>query len=199
MRIPAASFNETRDDRATLIRLSAMNGRLLRSKEEQAALVRCLRGSRSQATRARVPFGQILGLVAEAEASSHANPIDSELPRQTVAADRASRDELRGKARAARSAELHIERLARDIKTLEREIESLRTDLSPLGHVTYFALVRASRLPLVAMLTDGACSGCHMRVPSALVGSILNKGGIQKCPSCDRVLLAPEVELRPTF
>jgi predicted nucleic acid-binding Zn-ribbon protein len=42
----------------------------------------------------------------------------------------------------------------------------------------------------VVLVNDGACQGCHMRVPPQLFNQILRGGEVFDCPSCHRILFA---------
>jgi hypothetical protein len=111
-------------------------------------------------------------------------------PAETVA-DVVAIDSVRRRNEAfpSRAAEPELERMSATIRTIERQIDTLRATLSPVGSTIYRALSRARRFPFISRLEQGACSGCNMRVPSALAASMVSIGRGQQCPSCSRLLL----------
>jgi predicted nucleic acid-binding Zn-ribbon protein len=56
----------------------------------------------------------------------------------------------------------------------------------------YQSLLDAGRTPAVVAIERGACSGCHMRLPTMLEYKACRSTAIHMCPHCRRMLYAPE-------
>jgi hypothetical protein len=82
-----------------------------------------------------------------------------------------------------------LEHFAQTIKSLEREANAARKELSSEGLRHYGALLRLKRLPFVAYVRGGLCGECHLRLPSALASSVSTGATDHRCPFCIRLLL----------
>lgn len=93
--------------------------------------------------------------------------------------------------RAARrsNAAAVFDRPAKAIGVLEREAAQLRAGLSPIARRAVELLERKSTLPLVSRLDGDTCGECHLRLPTALAGSV-SPETVERCPNCKRVLIA---------
>ena len=82
-----------------------------------------------------------------------------------------------------------FDRPAKAIGVLEREAADLRAGLSPLARRAVELLERKSTLPLTSRVDGGACSECHLRLPTSLACSVAAET-VERCPNCKRVLIA---------
>jgi uncharacterized protein len=57
----------------------------------------------------------------------------------------------------------------------------------------YELLLKAGRIPVVVAIERGACSGCHVRLPTMLESRARRMTAIHRCPHCRRMLYAPEL------
>jgi uncharacterized protein len=60
----------------------------------------------------------------------------------------------------------------------------------------YHSLVGAGRAPAVVAIERGACSGCHVRLPTILENQAACAVALYICPCCRRMLYAPELIFR---
>jgi predicted nucleic acid-binding Zn-ribbon protein len=76
-------------------------------------------------------------------------------------------------------------------KNPEATIAKLRGTIPPqiLGH--YDRLVARGKKGL-AMVRDQVCTGCHMRLPIAVIMTLMHGNDIQLCDSCGRYLYLAE-------
>jgi predicted nucleic acid-binding Zn-ribbon protein len=56
----------------------------------------------------------------------------------------------------------------------------------------YRSLLAAGRRPPVVAIVGGACSGCHVRLPTTLEYQALHVFALYSCPRCRRLLYAPD-------
>jgi len=75
------------------------------------------------------------------------------------------------------------------IASLEREAAELRARLSSRAESAVDVLDRKGTLPLVSQIDGVACSQCHLRLPTALAGSVA-ASAFERCPHCKRVVIA---------
>jgi len=57
----------------------------------------------------------------------------------------------------------------------------------------YLSLMDAGRHPPVVAIERGACSGCHVRLPTMLQHQAGRAPALYTCPQCRRMLYAPDV------
>ena len=57
----------------------------------------------------------------------------------------------------------------------------------------YEAVLELGRAPALAAIERGACSGCHIRLPTMLESQARHAPGVHVCPRCRRLLHAPEL------
>ena len=57
----------------------------------------------------------------------------------------------------------------------------------------YHSLFDAGRRPAIAAIEHGICSGCHIRLPTAVESQTRRVPAVHICPSCRRMLYAPEL------
>jgi hypothetical protein len=82
-----------------------------------------------------------------------------------------------------------LPRLKAAISSLQGEADELRAELSPLAERAVVILARKKVLPIVAGLDHQTCGECHLRLPTALAGSVALKTGLHRCPHCKRILV----------
>jgi hypothetical protein len=175
---------EDRSDAHSLTQLSDAHTALRQCQAKRAALVLPLVDGRTRPAVTIAALDPNARLVTEGTAE--------------IVADILSVDAVRRRNEAmtsARVVEAELERMSATIRAIERQIDTLRATLSPIGSTIYRALSRAKRLPFISRLEQGACSGCNMRAPSALAAAVLSKGSGLQCPFCSRLLL-PLDEIR---
>ncbi len=71
------------------------------------------------------------------------------------------------------------------------ERRALEAKLPPLVLEAYERAVRGGRRPAVVSLVASVCSGCHMRLHSALEQKIRRRQGVAPCPHCFRLVFDP--------
>lgn len=78
----------------------------------------------------------------------------------------------------------------------ETAIADLRSKVPDpiLGH--YDRLVARGKKG-VAIVRNQVCTGCHMRLPIAVIMTLMRDEDIQLCDSCGRYLFLPETEKNP--
>jgi hypothetical protein len=57
----------------------------------------------------------------------------------------------------------------------------------------YERLLDGSRRPVIAAIERGACSGCHVRLPTMVEHAARRSPAVHTCPHCHRMLYAPEL------
>lgn len=90
-------------------------------------------------------------------------------------------DELRGKIGAADGQ--------------VRELEGKRSSVAAAVDQTLlqrYETIRKKRLPALAPLRGGTCSGCNMNVPPQLANTLRATKGTDVCPNCHRIIYSPE-------
>ena len=179
------------EDLALLLRLSHVRVELHRYRQEAAGA--------SAHVRQRQARVSLVGAIFHADAVALATV------RKVVAPDRVTVDVLReavaggrrdydsASRRAARSTgaiRALLARLSAAIAQLEEEADGLRAQASPLARRVLEVLERKGTLPLVASLDGRACGECHLSVPTALASAVATRPAVQRCPHCNRVLVA---------
>lgn len=119
---------------------------------------------------AQRPWNLIVEVTAGAVASNHGEPTMVRATRRTNTA-------------------AVFDRPTKAIGVLEREAADLRSGLSPLARRAVELLERKSTLPLVSRVDGGACSECHLRLPTGLACSVAPET-VESCPNCKRLLIA---------
>ena len=74
-----------------------------------------------------------------------------------------------------------------------RDREALSGRLPRLLLERYELLLGAGRTPAVARIDRGACSGCHVRLPTMLESAARRSPAVHVCPHCRRLLYSPEL------
>ena len=59
----------------------------------------------------------------------------------------------------------------------------------------YETLLEVGRTPPVTPITDGSCSGCHVRLPTMVESKARRIVALYNCPHCHRMLYVPELLL----
>ena len=57
----------------------------------------------------------------------------------------------------------------------------------------YQLLLEVGRTPVVVAIERGACSGCHVRLPTMVEYKARRSPAVHTCPHCQRMLYAPEL------
>jgi hypothetical protein len=57
----------------------------------------------------------------------------------------------------------------------------------------YEFLLGLGRRPAVAAIEGGACSGCHIRLPTMVESRARRAPAVHTCPQCKRMLYVPEL------
>lgn len=57
----------------------------------------------------------------------------------------------------------------------------------------YQLLLEVGRTPVVVPIERGACSGCHLRLPTMVEYKARRSPAVHTCPHCRRMLYAPEL------
>lgn len=57
----------------------------------------------------------------------------------------------------------------------------------------YELLLGLGRRPVVGAIEGGACSGCHIRLPTMVEARTRRSVAIHTCPHCQRMLYVPEL------
>lgn len=77
-----------------------------------------------------------------------------------------------------------------------KALEGKRDDTAKAVDVTLlrrYDAIRRKRMPaLVEVKAPGTCQGCRMSVPPQLYNNLLVTKGTEVCPSCQRIIYAPE-------
>jgi predicted nucleic acid-binding Zn-ribbon protein len=87
-----------------------------------------------------------------------------------------------------------------DLEAAELPLETYRSRRDAIRRRTasallerYQALVEAGRHPAIVVVERGACSGCHLRLPTMVESRFRRSPGVYACPHCRRMLYAPEL------
>lgn len=75
----------------------------------------------------------------------------------------------------------------------DQEIEALRKKI-PESLLTKFDRWLARGRKAVAVVRNGVCSECHIRLAVGVVGALTVGDEIQQCGNCGRFLYLPEIE-----
>ena len=75
------------------------------------------------------------------------------------------------------------------IADLEREVQRLRSTLTAGTERVLTSLSRGNISPPLAAIADGACSECHLRLPTALASTLGTGAIVARCPHCKRLLM----------
>jgi len=57
----------------------------------------------------------------------------------------------------------------------------------------YETLLEVGRIPVVAAIERGSCSGCHVRLPTMVEYKARRSPAVHTCPRCQRMLYAPDL------
>jgi predicted nucleic acid-binding Zn-ribbon protein len=57
----------------------------------------------------------------------------------------------------------------------------------------YLLLLEVGRTPVVVAIERGACSGCHVRLPTMVEHHARRSPAVHTCPHCQRMLFAPDL------
>ena len=71
--------------------------------------------------------------------------------------------------------------------------EAVRTQVPRTLLDRYRVLLEFGRLPVIVAIERGACSGCHVRLPTMLEFKAKRSHAIHTCPRCQRMLYAPDL------
>jgi predicted nucleic acid-binding Zn-ribbon protein len=63
--------------------------------------------------------------------------------------------------------------------------------------LTRYETIRKRRLPVLVYVDAGTCTGCRMRIPPQLYNTLKVSLGTDICPSCNRMICAPEAVEAP--
>ena len=185
------------EDAALLTRLSAVHAALLRCERSKTAIQTELREQQVEVAHREAVFRSDEYALGSLRNGTTADRLAVEVLETALAgADKALH------AVRARLGQLK-ETTAPLARHLDDALEKLRSDastakerLSPSSRRFYEGMVRLKKLPLVAHLRAGLCSECHLKVPSAIAGTVLSGSTLARCPLCGRVLLPPDPESR---
>jgi predicted nucleic acid-binding Zn-ribbon protein len=94
---------------------------------------------------------------------------------------------------AGRLAELrgHSENFASQVKALEGQRAAAAARVHP-PLLQRYETVRRKRMPALVTVVAGTCQGCNMNVPPQLYNTLKTTLGTDICPSCHRIICAPE-------
>jgi hypothetical protein len=76
-----------------------------------------------------------------------------------------------------------------------RELEGKRTEVAKTVHpplLSRYETVRRRRSPALVTVIAGTCQGCNMSVPPQLYNTLKTSLETDICPSCHRIICAPE-------
>jgi predicted nucleic acid-binding Zn-ribbon protein len=75
------------------------------------------------------------------------------------------------------------------LRQLEKDARAAREALSTVGLRLYDGFLRHRKVPFVARVAAGLCSGCNLRLPSSFNSPSQTGLTLRRCPQCSRVLL----------
>jgi predicted nucleic acid-binding Zn-ribbon protein len=81
-----------------------------------------------------------------------------------------------------------VERLTSEARRQRRDAVARRVPRRLLER--YQGLIEAGRVPGVVVIVQGACSGCHLRLPTMLESTARRSRALHGCPHCRRMLYA---------
>lgn len=106
---------------------------------------------------------------------------------------------------------MKIEATAKDVRAL-LELAELDRGANPVGSKAraqaretaarrvprplldrYELLLEVGRSPVCVAIERGACSGCHVRLPTMVADKARRSAAVHTCPHCRRLLYAPEL------
>ena len=64
----------------------------------------------------------------------------------------------------------------------------------PAPLLAHFLRIASQGRPGVALVRNGVCSGCHIRVPAAVVHALVRADDVHLCEHCSAYLLLPAEE-----
>jgi len=73
------------------------------------------------------------------------------------------------------------------------EPEAAQGRVPPFILERYHALIAAGRLPAIATIERGTCSGCHLRLPAMVESKAARTLALYPCPHCRRLLYTREL------
>ncbi|WP_027625059.1 zinc ribbon domain-containing protein [Clostridium lundense] len=74
-----------------------------------------------------------------------------------------------------------------ELKTYEKEMSSIRSKL-PSDILEDFDYIKSQKKVAVALLQNGVCAGCKIKVSSLTIDELNKKSGIVHCDNCGRIL-----------
>lgn len=83
------------------------------------------------------------------------------------------------------------DQLEPDVRRQGREAAARRVPRQLLDR--YQLLLKVGRTPVVVAIERGACSGCHMRLPTMVEYKARRSPAVHTCAHCRRMLYAPEL------
>ncbi|RMH44102.1 MAG: hypothetical protein D6689_03300 [Deltaproteobacteria bacterium] len=116
-----------------------------------------------------------------------------ETSRKTLAEHEADVQKLRDTV-AAEEAEIadKVAELQKQVDALQSDRDAVATKIDAAWRKRYEAVVQRRGIAIVP-IADGACSGCHMRVPPQLANVLARAESLESCPSCHRLLYSPDL------
>jgi hypothetical protein len=90
-------------------------------------------------------------------------------------------------------AELDARALELPPETHRRRREASRRGIAKTLLERYETLLDAGRCPVITAIEQGACSGCHLRLPTMFESQARRSPAVQTCPHCRRMVYAPEL------
>jgi predicted nucleic acid-binding Zn-ribbon protein len=181
------------EDAELLIRLSGIHSALLRSERSETAIRIQLREQQIEVSQLEAVFGSDERALTSLKNGTAADRVAVEVLETALA----------GAENALHAARVRLAQLKETTAPLLRHLEdtlgklrkdagTAKEDLSSSTRRFYEGLVRLKKLPLVAYFQAGLCGECHLKLPSALAGTVLTGSTLLRCPLCGRVLLPPE-------
>lgn len=76
-------------------------------------------------------------------------------------------------------------------KNLTEKRNEAARDIPP-AMLRKYEVIQKRRVTAIAQVVAGACTGCHMNVPPQMYNELRVTGRIDTCPSCFRMVYAPE-------
>ncbi len=72
-------------------------------------------------------------------------------------------------------------------------VQQLNAEVPP-PLLAHFLRIASQGRPGVALVRNGVCSGCHIRVPAAVVHALVRADDVHLCEHCSAYLLLPAEE-----
>lgn len=79
------------------------------------------------------------------------------------------------------------------VEAYRRGHEALQRGVPRLLLERYHSLISAGRTPALVTIERGACTGCHVRLPTMLEHQAGRLLALYTCPHCRRMLYAPRL------